>query len=489
MYIFRLLKSYIISKTAFIKFEQCHKAFFLYKHHPYLKDKLSSDLQLTFKRGHDIGFFAQQLFPNGIDVSLKTKNALEAEEYTAQLIKNKFPVIYEATFIFNNVLIMVDILHLENNTYKAYEVKSSIKVSEVYLKDACLQYYVLKNSLQNFYDLFLVTLNADYVLNGEVNPKLLFKKRSVKKQAEQNLQFFNDKINQALLVLEQNKIPNISIGKHCFKPYQCDFFGTCWKDVVTENSIFNLPKISKDVLFEWYNNNLKEIHQLPQQTLIENNSNELKNAFVNNTEITNKANIAAFLNTIKQPSLAMDMEIWAAAIPQLQHTKPFEQIPFLACFYNGIEHTYFITNHSNDDRYNFAKQLIANTKNYNTVLVYDKTMEVLTITKLMELFSELKEELNQLITKIVDVFPIIANFDYYHPKFKNNFSLKVVTETLFKNISYSKIQSGLQAMAYFESYRNSLNLIEQEECESSLISYCQTDALATFELVSYLKTV
>src|SRR5690348_16217020 len=59
---------YSISKTSFLKLEQCQKAFFLYKNHPYLRDKVSAEKQLTFKRGHDVGFFAQQLFPGGTDV-------------------------------------------------------------------------------------------------------------------------------------------------------------------------------------------------------------------------------------------------------------------------------------------------------------------------------------------------------------------------------------------------------------------------------------
>lgn len=483
------MKNYILSKTAFIKFEQCQKAFFLYKNHPYLKDKVSTDTQITFNRGHNVGFFAQQLFPNGIDVSLQTKSATEAYQLTLKLIEEKKTVIYEATFIYNGVLVMVDILCLEDGFYKAYEVKSSIKVSEVYLKDACLQYYVLKNSLQNFNDLFLVTLNSDYVLKGEVNPKLLFKKRSVKKQAEQNLEFFTEKITQAHLVLEQNKIPNISIGKHCFRPYQCDFFGTCWKDVINENSIFNLPRINKDKLFEWFDSELKEIHQLSEESLIELGNLEIRRAFLNNSPIINKDAILDFLNLLTLPCIAMDMEIWAAAIPKLQHTKPFEQVPFLACFYDGNEPVYFITDHPEDDRYQFAQQLILNTKIYNTILVYDKTMEALAINKLIELFPDLKQDLNIVLNKIVDVFPIISSFHYYHPKFKNNFSLKAVADVLFPNITYSNIQSGLQAMSYFENYRNSLNIMEKEELKQSLIDYCQTDTIATFELVNFLKTL
>jgi len=483
------LKSYSISKTAFIKFEQCQKAFFLYKNHPYLRDKLSVDTQLTFKRGHDVGYFAQQLFPNGIDVSQKTKNALDAEKLTAELIENKMPIIYEATFIHNGVLIMIDILVLENNIYKAYEVKSSIKISEVYLKDACLQYYVLKNTLSNFDDLFLVTLNADYILIEEIIAKQLFKKRSVKKQAEQNLNFFNDKINQAHLVLEQNKIPNIAIGKHCFRPYTCDYFGTCWKDVITENSIFNLPKINKDKLFEWFDNGTKEINQLSEQQLADENCVELNTAFTSKSPLINNQKINEFLQTIQMPVIAMDMEIWATAIPQLQNTKPFEQVPFLACFYNGANHTYVMTEHLKDDRYNFAMQLINNTKNYNSILVYDKTMEVLALNKLANLYPQLKTELEIIVLKIADVYTVIGNFYYYHPKFKNNFSLKTVADVLFSNITYSNIQSGLQAMAYFSSYRNSVNLIEKEELKQSLITYCQTDTLATFELVNFLKTL
>ena len=70
----------MISKTAYLKFEQCTKAFYLYKKHPYLKDKVELDKQLTFNRGHQIGILAQQLFPEGIDVSKNSKNTLETIE-------------------------------------------------------------------------------------------------------------------------------------------------------------------------------------------------------------------------------------------------------------------------------------------------------------------------------------------------------------------------------------------------------------------------
>src|SRR5687767_12860189 len=66
---------YSISKTSFLKFEQCPKAFFFYKNLPYLRDKPTVDKLLTFKRGHDVGYFGQQLFPGGTDVSKITDSA------------------------------------------------------------------------------------------------------------------------------------------------------------------------------------------------------------------------------------------------------------------------------------------------------------------------------------------------------------------------------------------------------------------------------
>lgn len=475
-----------ISKTSFLKFEQCQKAFFLYKNHPYLRDKLSIDKQLTFKRGHDVGYFAQQIFPGGIDVSKETKNST-AVELTTTLIRNKTPVIYEATFVFNGVLIMVDILVLQDGKYLAYEVKSSIKISEIYIKDACLQYYVLKNVLPDFTDLFLVTLNADYVLKNHIDPKRLFKKRSFKLKAEENLLFFNHRITQAHEVLEQNAIPNVGIGKHCFRPYQCDYFGTCWKDAINEKSIFNLPFIDKDKLFEWYYAGKKNIEQIENELLEKDILTKVKQAFITNEPIVDVEKIKNFLAKITLPMAAMDMEIWSPAIPQLEGTRPFEQVPFLICFYDGVNGFNFFTDLQVDERKVFAQKLIAFSLNYATILVYDKTMEVAAISALIKIYPEFNETLEVIKNKLVDVFDVFLNLSYYHPNFKNNFSLKVVSQSLLDDVNYSKITSGLEAMNYFEQYRLAEDEAQKDQIKTDLVKYCQTDTLATYKMIAFLK--
>jgi predicted RecB family nuclease len=476
----------LISKTAFLKFEQCHKAFYFYKKHPYLRDKISIDKQLTFKRGHQVGDLAQTLFPGGIDVSKNSKNSAEGLALTTTLVEKKTPVIYEATFAYNDALIMVDILCLDNEKYTAYEVKSSFKISEVYLKDACLQYYVLKNALTNLEDLFLVTLNQDYVFENEIEPKKLFKKRSVKTESEKNLPYFENQLFNAQLTLEQNKIPNIAIGKHCFKPYQCDYFSNCWKDTINENSIFNLPLLDKEKLFEWYNSGIRTIDEIGSEHDAKAIIYKIKQAYFDNKAIVEKEKITSFLSKIQSPMTAMDMEMWGPAIPQINGTKPFEQLPYLVCFFDGKKHSNVFLEYAKDDRRQFAELLLENTKGFESILVYDGTMEKMVINGLIKLFADLKPDLEHLKTKFIDIFDIFLEFSYYHPAFKTNFSLKTVAGVLLEDINYSKITSGLEAMAYFDQQRLETNLTEKEIIKQELINYCQTDTLATYQLVDFL---
>lgn len=487
-------QKYILSKSSFLKFEQCSKAFFLYKNFPYLKDKLSIDKQLTFNRGHAIGALAQELFPGGIDVSKQTKNTTDAWNLTKELILAGTETIYEATFIFEKVLIMVDLLYFENNKYYAYEVKSSLKVSETHLMDACLQYYVLKNSLASFEDMFLVTLNGEYILEEKIDTKKLFKKRSVKKEAEKNLLFFSEKIKEANLVLERNMIPNIKIGKQCFKPYPCDFIGTCWKDTNSEKSIFNLPLINKDVLFEWNNAGIKTIEQLDDSLLQENKIsapivNVIKNSFQNNEPIINPDYISDLISKIKQPVTALDMEIWQPAIPVIKGTKPFQQIPFLFCISDIKFQSYYLSEHKEDERRNFACELIKQTESYSSILVYDKSMEEQIINGLINLYPEFEAALTLLKSKFIDLSDIFKNFHYYHPSFKNNFSLKTISTALKLDVSFDKITSGLEAMNYYEKMRVEESAVEKQLLKEDLINYCFSDTGATYLLYEFLKKI
>jgi predicted RecB family nuclease len=488
-----------ISKSAFIKSEQCLKHFYLYKNHAYLRDNLSKEKQLIFKRGNDVGVFSQQLFPNGIDVTIGEKRDQQLfAQKTKDLIEKGETTIYEATFIYDGLLVMVDILNKQDDNWIAYEVKSSLKITETYVKDACFQYYVIKNCLPNLIDFNLLTLNPKYVLGAELDIQSLFKKTSIIKDAIKNTDYFSHKTQEAKFILEQGKIPDIKIGTHCFQPYTCDFLGSCWKNTSVENSIFTLGKLSKPTLFELYNQNIKTIEELPAVN---------ENEFLNKKEIQiqiesvkkqleqiNIPEIKSFISNIKEPICSLDIEVWMPALPFYEGTKPFQQIPFLFSMVNKNNNTYekysYFKPIENDNRLEFLETILEKTKPFNTILMYDKSLEESVLNQLAELYPTYRTDINTFKQKIVDIAEPIQKANYYHPKMQGNFTLKSIAPILNSEFDFSAltIQSGITAMYIYESLLLETNVFESQQIKEQLIEYCELDALVTLEFFSYLKT-
>ena len=228
---------HILSKSTYIKGEQCPKALYMYKKHPYLRDKLSIEQRARFKRGTDVGVLARTYFPGGINMAPSSPTLFgKMFEKTMQNLNDpNVNVMYEAIFIHNDTLIMLDILVRDGDKWRAIEVKSSLSLSSTYYHDAALQYYVLKGCNVPISDMQLMYVNGDYVRNGEIDVKQLFVFESVKDFAEQQHDSIEKKVNELKDVVNLSNAPRMDIGTQCFIPYTCEFRGHCWKKVQKES--------------------------------------------------------------------------------------------------------------------------------------------------------------------------------------------------------------------------------------------------------------
>ena len=157
---------YKLSKSTFIRGLQCEKSLYLYKHHYELKDPIPVSLQTVFDQGNKVGILAQGLFPGGVDASPENYFKMAESAFkTKDLIAKGNEIIYEATFIHNEVLAALDILVKKESGWVAYEVKSSTKVSPTYIKDAAIQYHTIVNSGIDLKDIFIVHINNQYTEN------------------------------------------------------------------------------------------------------------------------------------------------------------------------------------------------------------------------------------------------------------------------------------------------------------------------------------
>lgn len=227
---------HILSKSTYIKGEQCEKALFLFKNRPFLRDKLSMEQRAKFKRGTDVGILAQQLFPGGINMTPSSPSQFgkKVAETLKNLANPDVNVMYEAVFQYDDTLIMLDIIVRDGEKWRAIEVKSSLSISQTYMKDAALQYYVLKGCNVPLSDIQLMYINADYVKNGDLDLSQLFVFQSVKDYAEQYKDVIAKNIAHFKDIINQPHSPKIPIGDQCDTPYRCEFHGHCWKNVPNE---------------------------------------------------------------------------------------------------------------------------------------------------------------------------------------------------------------------------------------------------------------
>lgn len=237
------MEKHILSKSTFIKGYHCPKSLYLYKKRPFLRDKITAEQRAKFKRGHHVGDLAQEIFPGGIDVSPKSPSQYQKSVLrTTELIAQGQEIIYEATFQHEQVLVMLDLLVKTEKGWMAYEVKSSKGLSETYYTDAALQYWVIQNSGLDIEQFFLVYVDENYRLEGEIDLKKYFLFEDVTENVLARQEFVGGKVVSNKAVLLEKHSPKVEVGDQCFSPYKCDFVGFCWKKIADKPYV--APEIS-----------------------------------------------------------------------------------------------------------------------------------------------------------------------------------------------------------------------------------------------------
>ncbi|MDQ3191475.1 MAG: DUF2779 domain-containing protein [Bacteroidota bacterium] len=456
---------------------------------------MSASQQALFNRGTDIGVLAQDIFPGGIDASPVDRFDFQKSVIkTRELIENGTEVIYEAAFQFDGVLAAIDIMVKNNDKWYAYEVKSSSKVSGVYIMDAALQYYVITNGGTRLQNISIINLNTEYVREGELELRKLFKATSVIEEVLSKQELIKNRIEQAKATLTSTEEPEIKIGKHCFDPYPCDFMGHCWKNV-PEGSVFELAGMHKTDLFEMYDAGITTIEEIPSDFQLKKLQQIQKDYFNKITPFIDKEGIRNFLSSLKYPLYFMDFETFMPAVPMFEGTSPFQHIPFQYSLHykknkkSEVTHTDFIAQTGNNPSKDFIISLLKDTENKGDILVYNLNFEKGVLKKLKQLFPEFEFQINDRISRMKDLMLPFQNLHYYHSDMKGSHSIKNVLPALVPELKYDElpINNGNNASAAFEMLQKETDLIKIAETRQALYNYCKLDTLAMVRILEVLE--
>lgn len=485
-------KSNGLSKSLFTRGLQCQKSLWLYKFRPELRKKPDASLQARFDTGNEVGILAQELLPGGKALTYENGFTRNIKK-TTELINAGVETIYEATFRFDDILVMVDILHKGPNGWEIYEVKSSTETKDIYINDTAIQYHVVRGSGLDINSVFLVHINNQYTRIGELDIRTLFTiddvtAFTVNRQADIPVQLADMRASL------QGSEPDIDIGPYCDQPYECDFKEYCWQHI-PECSIFDINNLRSNRKFALYHGGALHFADIPPDFKLSEKMQIQVDAELTGRQYINKAKIREFLETISEPVGFMDFETFQEAVPSFDNQRPYQMIPFqysLHIYENEkLTHHEFLGTPGVDPRRKFIKQLIAETEPCTTILVYNQSFEESRLKELSISFPEYTDSVAALAEKLVDLMIPFRQKEYYVKEMCGSHSIKYVLPALVPELSYSSlaIGDGEMAMLAYAQISRMDNMFDISDTRQNLLEYCRLDTLAMVKIWEKLQQI
>lgn len=484
-----------LSKSLFIRGLQCPKSLYLHKFHPELKDAISDAQEALFQSGFEVGDYAKRLFPGGTEIVYKKNNYDEQVELTRSDIEKGTTTIYEAAFSYDNIFIKADILHKGKAGWELYEVKSSSDVHEHHINDVSLQHYVITNSGLPVSKAYVVHVNNDYIRDGEIEVEKLFAVSDVTEKVLEKQDYVEDEINKMRTTLLKEEIPDIDIGEHCSKPYECNFGGHCWRHIPKEYPVFDLCGNGAST-YDLYRQGILYLKDIPLDILPYGQRTQVE-MFIKKGSIIDKAKIKEFLDTLWYPIYFLDFEtLFMVPIPLFNNTHPYEKMAFQYSLHyieegSELKHHEFLPSNGNDPREQLINKLMKEIPDKACVIAWNKTFEEGRLKEFKKWFPEYSEKIDLIISNMRDPMPLFRSKDIYYWQMNGSYSLKNVLPVLVSEMSYTDLEvsnGGMAANAYLEMIQTE-DTIKREQIRQSLLKYCKLDTLAMVKILERLKAL
>lgn len=456
--------------------------------------------------GDKVGDLAMGLFGEYVDVTVKRDDELDLQAMIArtnELIAAGAENICEASFSLNGLYCAVDILHKSGGGYEIYEVKSSTSVKDVYITDATYQKYVVSNSGVNVARVYIVNINNEYVYDGTLDIKKLFKITDITDKVDELLPSVEGNLKGAAEVLSSDVEPNIWLNNGCRSPYPCGYFKYCSENAgVKSPSVFDLYSLGFDKKINYYRRGVVGFDKLKAYgcKLTPAQTRQVDCALGLSGDVIDKKAIRGFLDKLHYPLYFLDFETMQLAVPQFVGTRPYEQIPFLYSLHyveregGEVKHKEFLAEPGSYPEKAIAEKLAADIPSGACVLAYNKSFECGRLKELAAKFPYIADKLNEIKDSVIDLIEPFQGGMYYKKEMGGSFSIKSVLPALYPNDdrldyhSLDGVHNGGEAMDIYPRIVD-MPPDEQKKACANLRKYCELDTLAMVMLWQELKRV
>jgi CRISPR/Cas system-associated exonuclease Cas4 (RecB family) len=479
----------MLSKSKYVAGLQCHLRLWQKCYNPDLASEISPVQQSIFDSGHRVGELATQLYPGGVLIQEDHLHHSEAVRSTLAAMENtRIKAIYEAGFFYDDVRVRVDVLERQKNgKWNLIEVKSTTSVKKVHYPDAAVQYYVLKGAGLDIDGVFLVHLNNQYVYDGkELDLESLFSSSDVTEEARAYQEEVPEILAELKDMLANSDPPAMIPSRNCKKPYGCDFYEYCTKDV-PEHWVIQLSGIVQKKLDELGAIGIYDIGDVPDEFPLTAIQERIRACVANNEEYIARE-LKDELEDVEYPIHFLDFETLGLAIPRYAGTRPYQGIPFQWSDHilhkNGkVEHREYLCNEDKDPREEITVKLLEALGKKGSIYMYTG-FEKDVIKGLAKDLPEYGKQLLATLDRLVDLYKIIKA-NYYHPEFHGSFSLKSVLPAIIPEMGYENlaVQEGQEAgIEYMRMLDPATPPEDKEKIKNDLLKYCGHDTLAMVKI-------
>lgn len=413
------------------------------------------------------------------------------------MLKSKPNIITEASFNYDNNFCSVDILKNNLDGVEIYEVKSSTDVHDIYLDDASYQYFVLSNLGLNVKKVCIVYINKQYVRDKELEIEKLFNIQDITDIAKLKQGEIKKTIEMANKYMDEyngDNEPNTDIGMHCFNPYKCEFWEYCTRNLPKPN-VFDIGGgMHTSKKFEKYYEGKISFRDLQNENLNPKFLEQIDFELNNLKPKIEKEAIKGLMDSLKYPLYFIDYETYQLAIPEVEGTKPYQQLPFQYSLHiikekgASIQHKEFLAE-IDDQNYirHFAESMIKDMPENGSVIIYNKAFEPVRNNEIARMYPDLKDELERINSNIIDFMEPFKQRKYYTKEMHGSASIKAVLPALYPNdpeLDYHNlpvVHNGGEASEAFLSLRN-MSKEEQKEIRHGLLVYCELDTYAMVKI-------
>jgi len=441
---------------------------------------------LRMQEGQDVHRRAQSLHPNGVFAG--------SIEKTKQLILDRaVDVIFEAAFTVDRYTARADWIRRVKGGWVIGEIKSSLfnedGPKDEHLEDLAYTVMVARRSGLPVKGCELVLMNRDWRL-GMPDADLFFVTDHTP-EVMPIVDEFNRLWDQIAPLLLRRSKPS---PRWCWECRGCEFFADRCVGVGISDPIFQLPRLSAKKFIELTAIGVTRISSIPSDFNLSETQQKAANAIRSKSPQIDAAEIQSALNSLEWPIGYLDFETLMTAVPRYPDVAPHEQLVTQYSLHvepapgSPLVHREYLADHARDCREELAAELIRETAECRTIVVYssfEKTM----IRGLANLLPTYAPELAGMEGKLFDLEPVVRR-GLVHPDFGGRSSIKVVLPVLAPDLSYADLDIGDGGAAVAAFAKLAAGGATDEKIlavRGALLEYCKLDTLAMVRVLHSLE--